>query len=285
MPATPAQTLLENAKCFASLGLTPFEALLVAEWDAISQRAQVASFINRSGITDATQIAALNTLVVSAKVNGWWDKCDLIYPFVGGTAQAHAQNLKSSSFTITWNGTVTHNANGITGDGATGYGDTGYIPASGGQMALNSVHVGIYRRATVGANGTFFIGSTDSNANETLSISRSLVATTQRVGLNTILSFNALLTSLGWMVASRLVAATGHLFSGSSDTSSLTASEKLPASVSINILANHQGNGTTANFIAANLAGVTAGSGLTFAEYLLMASDWQTFQTSLGRQV
>src|SRR6185295_17394845 len=120
----------------------------------------VASFIDRAGITSAAQIAALNTLVLAAKTNGWWDKCDLIYPFVGGTAQAHAQNLKSESFTITWNGAVTHDANGITGDGATGYGDTGYVPSSSGQVTLNSAHLGIYRR-NAGTNNRVYAGASN----------------------------------------------------------------------------------------------------------------------------
>lgn len=37
MPATPAQTLLESASCFSCLGMSQFEAMLLTEWDLISQ--------------------------------------------------------------------------------------------------------------------------------------------------------------------------------------------------------------------------------------------------------
>lgn len=37
MPATPAQTLLESARCFSCLGMSQFEAMQIALLDQISQ--------------------------------------------------------------------------------------------------------------------------------------------------------------------------------------------------------------------------------------------------------
>lgn len=37
MPATDSQTLLNNASCFTCLGMSIGDALLLAEWDQISQ--------------------------------------------------------------------------------------------------------------------------------------------------------------------------------------------------------------------------------------------------------
>jgi hypothetical protein len=79
-------------------------------------------FVDRSGITDAGQILAIQNLVVSLVDEDVWDNILAFYPLVGGTAATHAQNLKSSDYTITWNGTVTHNATGATSNGTTGYG-------------------------------------------------------------------------------------------------------------------------------------------------------------------
>lgn len=59
-----------------------------------------------------------------------WDKFSAVYPFIGGTASSHAKNLISSTYDLTMNGTITHSADGMKGDGATGYADTGIIPST-----------------------------------------------------------------------------------------------------------------------------------------------------------
>ncbi len=87
------------------------------------------TFFTAAGITDGTQKTAVNTLVLALKAAGVWSKCYAIYPFVGGTAATHKFNLKDSrdlnaAYRITWSGTVTHNANGVTGNAADGSGDT-----------------------------------------------------------------------------------------------------------------------------------------------------------------
>jgi len=161
--AVDSNILLEETRCLGCNSDASEAGLLtLGLWQRLASLADVDeivdSFVSRSGISDATQIAAVTALVTSARVHGWWDLCDIIYPFVGGTAGTHAQNLKSSSFTITWNGTVTHNANGITGDGATGFGDTTYIPSSSGQMILDSTHASFYRRTTGTASNRFTWG-------------------------------------------------------------------------------------------------------------------------------
>lgn len=56
----------------------------------------------------------------------------------------------------------------------------------------------------------------------------------------------------------------------------------------MSLLSNNLGSGggySPAAMTNANLAAFTMGDGLTVNEYLIMASDWQTFQTALGRQV
>lgn len=75
---------------------------------------------------------AINRFVVRGKAQGWWDNADVIYPYIGGTAAAHAVNLKNpGSRSITWNGTVTHSRRGVSGNAVNGYGDTGFNPVSG----------------------------------------------------------------------------------------------------------------------------------------------------------
>jgi hypothetical protein len=100
-----------------------------------------AAFITAAGITDATQINAINRLVKNYKGIGdinasvdMWTGSKAIYPFVGGNASAHKFNLKDprdldAAFRIVFAGGVTHSAAGIIGNGTNGYGDTKVIPS------------------------------------------------------------------------------------------------------------------------------------------------------------
>lgn len=243
----------------------------------------VTSFVSRSGITDVTQIAAVTALVAAAKANGWWDQCDLIYPFVGGTAGAHAQNLKSTSFTITWAGTVTHDANGITGNGTTGYGDTGYLPSTGPLWTQNSAHIGVYRRTAGGTLNRDYIGA--SSAGPLIAFSgRGIAATSFRGDCNAVGAFTFVgALALAWNVCARIAAADIHGYSGATDATAISLSTGNPAA-GLYVLARNT-SGVAGTFSNANLAGATAGSGLTFVEYGVMAADWQTFNTALSRQV
>lgn len=252
---------------------------MLSLWDSISQGAgPVGSFVERAGITDPVQIVALQALFTNAVTHGWWDKCDLIYPFVGGTALAHAQNLKSSSFTITWAGTVTHNANGITGNGTTGIGDTGYNPTSSGQIALNSAHLGCYVRS-IPALLRGLIGA--QVGADFLRLNSATPAGAMQVRANCGTSSAVTSVNNAFVALSRIDAANQHLFRSGVDNSFAVASLAIP-NMTVVVLAFAL---PAAGASAANIAGATAGSGLTFAEYALMAADWQAFNTSLGRAV
>lgn len=280
MPASDPASLLEP--CYVCLGMTNGQAMMLSLWDSISQAIAidpVADFIARAGITEQTEIDAVQALYDAAVANGWWNKCDLIYPFVGGTAQAHAQNLKSSNFTITWNGTVTHDANGITGDGATGYGDTGYLPSSSSILTLDSAHIGIYRRSA-GANGRRYSGAS-TLAGDAFSFTKGIAAFFSTATNTSSGGASVSSAVMGWSVGSRNDAADQHLFHNGVDNSAVSASSSVP-NLSVYVLALDD-DGLVSGLTNANLAGLTAGSGLSFAEYQLMAADWAAFQTALGR--
>lgn len=92
--------------------------------------ADATAFITATGITDATQKDAIYTLVASLKSAGIWSKFYAIYPFVGGTSTTHKYNLidprdLDAAYRITFNGSFTHNSNGITPGGTNSdYADT-----------------------------------------------------------------------------------------------------------------------------------------------------------------
>lgn len=279
MPALDTQTLLTEAQCYACYGVSITNLLKLSLLSRIANPA--GDFIDRAGITDATQIAALNTLVLNGAAHGWWQKCDCVYPFVGGNASAHSQNLKSSGFTISWHGTVTHDANGITGDGTTGYGDTGYNTSSSGQLSLNSAHLGIYRRVAGTLGLRKWVANTDTVV-ET-SIGSPGTANQSVTRMNGAPSLTVAVADLRWIVGSRTDSANQHLYAGGVDNSGVAASTGI-SNLTLYVMARNT-NGTASQFSNANLSAVTIGSEITFAEYTLMAADWQAFQTSLGRQV
>lgn len=107
------------------------------------------AFFTAAGITDSTQKTAVNNLVLALKAASIWTKVKALYPFVGGDATKHSYNLKTpASFQITWGGSPTHNANGVTGNATDAYGETGFFPST--DLASNlSMCVFGYNRANV----------------------------------------------------------------------------------------------------------------------------------------
>jgi hypothetical protein len=87
------------------------------------------AFLTAAGITDNIISGAIDTLVVQMKADNIWSKMKAIYPLVGGTDNTHKWNLKdprdlNEAFRLTFNGGITHDANGITSNGINGYADT-----------------------------------------------------------------------------------------------------------------------------------------------------------------
>jgi len=88
--------------------------------------ADAQAFITAAAITDATQQAAIDTLVKGMKADGIWTKMKAIYPFVGGTATTHKWNLKDprdldAAFRLVFNGGWTHSSTGATPNGTNGF--------------------------------------------------------------------------------------------------------------------------------------------------------------------
>jgi hypothetical protein len=92
--------------------------------------ADVLSYISRSGITSPTEISAVSNLVTSLKSDGTWTNLVAVYPLLGATAGSAAVPIQSGVSNITWSGSLTYNAGGVTGDGASGYGRLPYGPGN-----------------------------------------------------------------------------------------------------------------------------------------------------------
>ena len=82
------------------------------------------------GTLTTTEKNATNQLVLDMKSAGIWSSMKAIYPMVGASAAACAQNLKSSSFTGTFSSGWTFASTGVTGNGTSAYMDTSLIPST-----------------------------------------------------------------------------------------------------------------------------------------------------------
>lgn len=114
-------------------------------------------------LTLAEQIAT-NQLVLDMKSTGIWTSMKAVYPMVGGSAAACAQNLKSSSFTGTFFGGWTFSSTGVTPDGISGYFDTGLNLNI--MTSINDISYGYYCRTNNQTTGSFGWGIPTNITNE-----------------------------------------------------------------------------------------------------------------------
>lgn len=86
------------------------------------------AFFNRvttaGGSLSNTEKVAVNQLVLDMKSAGIWTSMKAVYPMVGASAAACAQNLKSSSFTGTFTSGWTFSSTGVTSNGVSAYFDS-----------------------------------------------------------------------------------------------------------------------------------------------------------------
>jgi hypothetical protein len=137
----PNTHLVQNYNAYATRFGLPPSVLFPGSSDPDAFR-----FIEVAGLTDQTQITAINNLVTGLKGYGLWDKMQVIYPFVGGTAFSHKWNLKNpldtdDGFRIQYVGSVGHSSNGVTSTG--GYIQT-YFNPSDITPPSSSFHVSSY---------------------------------------------------------------------------------------------------------------------------------------------
>jgi hypothetical protein len=106
-----------------------------------------------TGTLSLTEKQAVNQLVLDLKANSLWTPMKAIYPMVGASAAACAQNLKSSSFTGTFTATGwTFASTGVTGNGTSGYFS---IPVNPSVNFPNSMTIGAYLNTSYTINGGF----------------------------------------------------------------------------------------------------------------------------------
>ena len=240
------------------------------------------------GSLTLTEKSAVNTLVLSLKANSLWTPMKAIYPMVGASAAACAQNLKSSSFTGTFTSGWTFARTGVTGNGTSAYMNTGLNINT--QLTQTNAHCSFYSRTTndnilypsvMGAygNGSYtqaiemYIkrGSNDAGG-QIGSYTTSLISFTETDAKKFAIISRTSATSLKYYTTGVLRA--------TNTVSDTTGFGSVNAYVGAANLA-----GTATNFSILQCAFASIGDGLTDTQASNFYTAVQAFQTTLSRQV
>lgn len=235
--------------------------------------ADAAAFFARvttaGGTLTSTEQSAVDTLVKSLKSNGIWSKMIAIYPVVGASAAACAQNLKSSSFTGTFTG-CTFASTGVTPNGTSGFMDTNCNP-----NLFTSWHKSIYSRTTNTTGRDMGIDAYDL----ILSLGGTIYS---RFGSSNVVTSNA--DSKGFYISTEAPTLSHKLFKNGSQLGSTESFNGIYPNYKIFIGAISDAN--VANYFSSRqFAFASIGDGLTDTEAGNLNTAVQAFQTSLSRNV
>jgi hypothetical protein len=251
--------------------------------------ADAQAYINRvytaGGTLTNTEANAVNQLTIDMKAAGIWTAMKAVYPMVGSSAAACAQNLKSSSFTGTFSSGWTFASTGATPNGTSAYMDSNLNPNTVG-ISASSMHISNYLRTN--SNGVFCdMGGYSGNPSDyQVSLYSRLTdicyndlgaqSQTRQTYSNT--------DSIGYYINTRTANNVFKMFKSNTLKATNTATNTATIlSTNIFLGANNQAGAT--QFSPRQNAFASIGDGLTDTQ----ASDFytcvQTFQTTLSRQV
>lgn len=267
----------------------------LGSFTAVINQDPVTAFLTATGITDSTQITALNYLVSELQLAGLWNRMTAVYPIIGGTAATHKFNLVDARDTdsafrlLGLNTGWTHAATGMTPSSA--FADTRLQPST--VLQPLSHHLAFYSRTNNVPPGSDSIdmGSV-SNGTSQLLISALATATKNRVhgaADATRRSVNNA-DARGFFGVSRESSTVLNLIKkspiGTVFGVSFSTSGTLPTQ-NIWIGARDDGTGSPdANtFTNQEYAYASIGENLTLAEWDTCYAIVQQYQTLLGRQV
>ena len=249
------------------------------------------AFITAAAITNPTQQAAINTLVVDLKGYNVWTKMKAIYPFVGGTNSQHTWNLKNTAqYQISWIGGVTHSANGVLFGGLNGWANTNFSPSS--ILAENNNHVSVYSRTAAARTNAFAIdwgqSTTTSGDNAIFGSCRRSSNLAFYAATNAAVSgiLTASNTDGSGMYVNSITSATSRkIYKNTITLATLTSniSQTLSSfNIAIGALNCNSGADLYSDYQAAFFS---IGDGLTDTEASNFYTAVQAFQTTLGRSI
>jgi len=233
----------------------------------------------------------VNTLVLDLKANSLWTAMKAIYPMVGASAAACAQNLKSSSFTGTFTSGWTFASTGVTPNGSSAYMNTGLN--IGTVLTQTNSHASFYSRTASDISPYPTVLGAYGNGSYTQAIDLYIRRPTPgdkgggQLGSFTTSVINYTETDarkfaiLSRTSATSLKYYTTGILRDTNTTSDTTGF----GSVTAYIGAGNFQNVSAQNFSILQCAFASIGDGLTDTQASNFYTAVQTFQTTLSRQV
>lgn len=257
---------------------------------ATSYDTDALAFFTATGITDTGDKDAVNQLVLDLKSYSLWSKFIAIYPLIGASATTHKYNLKNpvdsdAAFRLVFSGGVTHDGNGITGNGTNGTASTFITPIT--HLSLNDTSAFIYIRDNTGGGYTD-IGALNS------------VAPQYRIQMNSRNASNLFVTSInnttpstatassdsrGFWGVSRISSTEYKQTKNSTQTTISDASTTQSSAIIALLALGATASPFFATYSPRNMAFACIGSGLTDTEADNLYTAVQAYQTTLGRNV
>ena len=229
--------------------------------------------IAAGGSLTTTEQSATLQLVLDLKANSLWTPMKAIYPMVGASAAACAQNLKSSSFTGTFTSGWTFASTGVTGNGTSAYFDTTLNLST---HLSGSLHYGYYCRTTnttgrdIGVETWDLILSLGGTLYNRFSVNSSII------GSNS--------DSKGFYVATQDSTNLHRLFKNNSQFGSTLSYQSGQPSLNVFIGAINN-SGSADYFTNRQCAFASIGEGLTNTQASNFYTAINSFQVSLSRNV
>lgn len=255
---------------------------ILASAGGIVYDADAQAFFDRvttaGGSLSNTEKTAVNQLVLDMKSYSIWSKMKAIYPMVGASSAACAQNLKSSSFTGTFTSGWTFASTGVTPNGTSAYFDTTLIPNT--SLSISSAHFSKYNRNNdLSGNkidgcydGSRFFQQNYTGGNGIIGEIAGIISYTQS-------------DTRGLFTTIRTSTNVSKVFKNSTQqgTTNTTTITSIPTN---KIFIGVRNDGGSQNFFNSyECAFASIGDGLTDTEASNLYTAVQAFQTTLSRQV
>jgi hypothetical protein len=238
------------------------------------------------GTLTTTEKNATNQLVLDMKTAGIWSSMKAIYPMVGASAAACAQNLKSSSFTGTFTSGWTFASTGVAGNGTSAFFNTNFNTAT--NQSVNNLSLSLYiRTESMGTGFRTDMGNNDSANALPLTNFESNGTIRYQYCWDYSSAFGSITTtdSRGMWGTSRSGATSWISFERNTAVAKTTATTQIRIPNNNVYLGAQNASGTASQFSSKQIAFAHMGDSLTSTQYNNFYTAVQSFQTTLSRQV
>ena len=236
------------------------------------------------GTLSATEKTAVNKLVLDLKGYSIWTKMKAIYPMVGASSAACAQNLKSSSFTGTFSGGWTYASTGVKGNGTTGFFNTQFNN-QGNWTSTSNGSMGFLSRTNESAAICDMGAGTISSGANSSTIYASFNGTYYGgINCTSVVPGASNSSSIGFFATVRANSSAYSIYKRGSSTINLTTTDAIGSNPNQNIyLGAGNDSGTASRFSNKEFSFCFIGDSLTQTDVDNYWTALQTFNNSLSR--